>query len=207
MARLRIASYRHYLGTWDPAARLRICHGAKAARAAESAPDDRELAGLGARDIIGDGASLSTSDDAITAALTVPARVRKKLWALDWDDEAAVMTPRDAAAFQAYGRSVAAFLRGAGVPLAETFETRLVAGAPGNNGVDDLALHPANAVVLINVGESDVLIATHGELADAHTEVSLRIPPDEGCLLSPKARPYVVIVPAEAEFGLLLELA
>ncbi len=207
MARLRIASYRHYLGAWDPAARLRILHGANAARAADRTPDDRELAALGAHDLIGDAASFAASDDAIAAALTVPARVRKKLWALDWDDEAAVMTPRDAAAFQAYGRSVAAFLRGAGVPLAETFETRLVAGAPGTNGVDDLALHRANAVVLINVGESDVLVAIHGELADTHAEVSLRIPPDEGCLLSPNARPYVVIVPAEAEFGLLLELA
>lgn len=198
MARLRIASYRHYLGTWEPAARLRV---------GDRTPDDRDLAALSARETIGDGASLATSDDAIMAALTVPARVRKKLWALDWDDDATAMKPRDAAAFQAYGRSVAAFLRGAGVPLAETFETRLVAGAPGTNAVDDLALHPAHAVVLINVGESDVIVSTRGELAGAHADVSLRIPPDEGCLLSPKARPYVVIVPAEAEFGLLLELA
>ena len=86
-----------------------------------------------------------------------------------------------------------------GVPIGEKLEMRLVAGGPGSNAVDDLALHPASVVALVNVGESDVLVTTNG--------VSLRVPPDEGCLVSPKARPYVLTVPASAEFGLLLELA
>lgn len=198
MARLRIAAYRHYLGVWSAAERVRI---------GDHAPDERELAALLANDVIGDGATLGTSDDAIACAMTVPKRVRKRLWDLDWDEAGAAMTPKDAAAFEAYGRSVAAFFRAAGLPLRETFETRLVAGAPGANAVDDLALHAASAVALVNVGESDVLVAVKGSLGDAEVEVSLRVPPDEGCLLSPKARPYVVVVPAEAEFGLLLELA
>jgi hypothetical protein len=194
MARLRIAAYRHYLGAWNAAERVRV-H--------DRAPDDGELAALGARDVIGD-AALAASDDAVALAMTVPARVRKKLWELDWDE---AMAPTDAAAFEAYGRSVAAFFRAAGFVLGETFETRLVAGAPGKAAVDDLALHATRAVALVNVGEGDVLVTLKGSVAGAEAEVSLRVPPDEACLLSPKARPYAVMIPAEAEFGLLLELA
>jgi hypothetical protein len=184
----RVAAYRHFLGAWS--ARERVSIG-------DRAPDDAELAALRSSEVIGDAAALGAGD-ATLAALTVPKRVRKRLWALDWDDEGA--SPRDAAAFQAYGRSTAAFLRAAGVPLGEKLEMRLVAGGPGSNAVDDLALHPACVVALVNVGESDVLVT----IAE---KISLRIPPDEGCLVSPKARPWVLTVPASAEFGLLLELA
>ena len=187
----RVAAYRHYLGEWS--ARDRVTVGDRAA-------NDAELAALGAADVIGDAAALAKSDEGVLAAFTVPKRVRKRLWELDWDDDGA--SPRDPAAFQAYGRSVAAFLRGAGVPIGDQLEMRLVAGGPGSNAVDDLALHPASVVALVNVGESDVLVTTH---ADGKA-LSLRVPPDEGCLVSPKARPYVLTVPASAEFGLLLEL-
>ena len=159
------------------------------------------LADLGAADVIGDAAALAASDDAVLAAFTVPARVRKRLWALEWEEGAA--TPSDPAAFQAYGRSVASFMRAAGVPLGESPAMRLVAGGPGENAVDDLARHAASVVALVNVGESDVFVTTNA----TGEAVSLRVPPDEGCLVSPKARPYVLDVPADAEFGLLLELA
>jgi len=172
----RVAAHRHYLGVWS--AKERVLVG-------DRAPDDAELA------------ALATGDEML-AAFTAPKRVRKRLWALDWDDEGA--SPRDPAAFQAYGRSVAAFLRAAGVPLGDELEMRLVAGGPGKNAVDDLALHPARVVALVNVGESDVRVT----IGDG---ISLRVPPDEGCLVSPKARPYVLDVPSDAEFGLLLELA
>jgi hypothetical protein len=174
----RVAAHRHYLGVWNGKERVVI---------GDRAPDDAELAAL-------------ETGDAALEAFTAPKRVRKRLWELDWEDEGA-MRPRDAAAFDAYGRSVAAFLRAAGVPLGEKLEMRLVAGGPGKNAVDDLALHPASVVALVNVGESDVLVT----IDDGN--VSLRVPPDEGCLVSPKARPYVLNVPADAEFGLLLELA
>lgn len=189
----RVAAYRHYLGVWNAKERVSI---------GERAPDDAELSALGAGDVIGDAASLAKSEEAVLAALTVPKRVRKSLWALDWDDEGA-MRPRDAAAFEAYGRSTGAFLRAAGVPLGEKLEMRLVAGGPGSNSVDDLALHPTSVVALVNVGESDVFVTS---TADGKS-ISLRVPPDEGCLVSPKARPYVLTVPSSAEFGLLLELA
>ena len=175
----RVAAHRHYLGVWSAKERVLI---------GDRTPDDAELA------------ALATGDEAL-AAFTAPKRVRKGLWALDWDDEGA--SPRDAAAFQAYGRSVASFLRAAGVPLGEKLEMRLVAGGPGSNAVDDLALHAASVVALVNVGESDVLVTTNVE----GKALSLRVPPDEGCLVSPKARPYLLTVPASAEFGLLLELA
>jgi hypothetical protein len=185
---LKVGAYRHYLGEWS--AKDRITVGDRTA-------DDAELATLGATDVIGDAAAIAKSDGGVLAAFTVPKRVRKRLWDLDWDEDGA--SPRDPAAFQAYGRSIAAFLRGAGVPIGSAPEMRLVAGGPGSNAVDDLALHPASVVALVNVGESDVLLTTNG--------VSLRVPPDEGCLVSPKARPYVLTVPAGAEFGLLLEIA
>lgn len=168
----RVVAHRHYLGVWS--AKERVSIGDRAATDAELA-DGEEL----------------------LAAFTVPKRVRKRLWALDWDDEGA--NPRDAAAFEAYGRSTGAFLRAAGIPLGDKLEMRLVAGGPGANAVDDPARHPTSALALVNVGESDVLV-TVGML-------SLRVPPDEGCLVSSKARPYVLTVPSSAEFGLLLELA
>ncbi len=188
---LHVASYRHYLGTWNAKERV-VIDG--------HAPDDAELASLRTSDMIGDGASLANSEDAIALAMTLPARITKRLWDLDWSEDGK-MTPRDSAAFEAYGRSVAAFFRAAGFPLRETFETRLVAAAPGTNALDDLALHVDRPVALVNVGESDAFI-----LMESH-RVELRVPKTEGCLLSPKARPYVVVVPADAAFGLFLELA
>ena len=71
----RIAAYRHYLGAWNAADRVRI---------GDRSPNDDELAALGAKDAIGDAAALATSEDAVLAALTVPARIRKRLWALEW---------------------------------------------------------------------------------------------------------------------------
>ncbi|HEY2370204.1 MAG TPA: hypothetical protein VGH87_27600 [Polyangiaceae bacterium] len=189
---IRVAAYRHYLGEWN--AKERVLVGDRAA-------DDAELVALGAGDVIGDAAALATNGDAVLAAFTATKRVRKRLWDLDWDDEGA--SPRDPAAFQAYGRSLAAFLRAAGMPTGETPEMRLVAGGPGANAVDDLARHANVVVALVNVGESDVLVTTNAE----GRAISLRVPPDEGCLVSPKARPYVLTVPASAEFGLLLEIA
>lgn len=172
----RVAAHRHYLGVWS--AQERVSVGDRTA-------SDDDLAG-----------------DEVLAAFTVPKRVRKRLWELDWDDEGA--SPRDPAAFEAYGRSTGAFLRAAGMPLGEKLEMRLVAGGPGSNAVDDLARHPQRALALVNVGESDVLVVTTN--VEGKT-LSLRVPPDEGCLVSPKARPYVLTVPSSAEFGLLLELA
>ncbi len=189
---IRVAVYRHYLGEWSAKARVLV---------GDRAADDAELVTLGAADVIGDAAALATKDDAVLAAFTAPKRVRKRLWDLDWDDEGA--SPRDPAAFQAYGRSLAAFLRGAGVPIGDKPEMRLVAGGPGANAVDDLALHATSVVALVNVGESDVLVS----IAEDGRAISLRVPPDEGCLVSPKARPYTLTVPASAEFGLLLEIA
>jgi hypothetical protein len=186
----RVAAYRHYLGVWS--AKERVVVGDRAA-------DDTDLGALAVGDVIGD---VATMKDATLAAITVPRRVRKRLWELEWDEEGA-MRPRDPALFEAYGRSVGSFLRAAGVPLGEKLEVRLVAGGPGTNAVDDLALHPASVVALVNVGESDVLVTMNVE----GKTLALRVPPDEGCLVSPKARPYVLGVPADAEFGLLLELA
>ena len=175
----RVVAHRHYLGVWSAKERVSI---------GEGAATDADLA------------ELEAGDEAL-AAFTVPKRVRKRLWELDWDDEGAA--PRDPAAFEAYGRSTGAFLRAAGIPLGDKLEMRLVAGGPGANAVDDLARHPESALALVNVGESDVLVTTR---AFGKT-ISLRVPPDEGCLVSAKARPYVLTVPSSAEFGLLLELS
>jgi hypothetical protein len=193
---LRVCQYRHYLGPWNPNDRVRV-----AAAADWRTPEASELAELGANEPLMDGAKIAESSDGVLAALTVPARVRKGVWELEWED-AVAMTPRDDAAFAAYGLSVVGFFRAAGFPFGEPSAptVRLVATHPGVNP----PRHDADggALALVNVGESDCSIATTCSIG----AVSLRIPPGEGCFVSPAARTYRVIVPSDAEFGLLLEV-
>jgi hypothetical protein len=198
VTQIRIGRYRHYLGTWDAGDRVRI---AAAVDGAWRAPSDDELAQLRTTETLGDAAEIAESADAVMAAMTVPAKVRRELWALEWDDESEAMTPRDADAFAAYGRGVVAFFRAAGVPLGgadAACDTRLVAATPGRNPAEVRE----GRLALVNVGEADCTVAMTGEAG----AVSLRVPPDEACLLSRGARLDCIIVPTEAEFGLLLEL-
>jgi hypothetical protein len=135
--------------------------------------------------------------------MTVPAKIRRDLWALGWDDAAATLTPRDQEAFAAYGRRVVAFFRAAGVGLGgpdRPCQTRLHALAPGVWACSGDA--PRGVTALVNVGESECSVATMGPAG----AVSLCIPPDEGCLLSRAARSSHIVVPDTAEFGLVLEL-
>jgi hypothetical protein len=200
---LRVCQYRHYLGAWNPSDRVRIAAAAPIEDIRDwRAPEASELAELGANEPLMDGAKLAESSDGVIAALTVPARVRKGVWELEWED-AEAMTPRDEAAFAAYGRRVVGFFRAAGFPFGEASAptVRLVATHPGVNPSRDDA--DGGALALVNVGESDCSIATTSAIG----AVSLRIPPGEGCLVSSGARAYRVIVPPDAEFGLLLEVA
>jgi len=192
-SKLRVGRYKHYLGAWN--APLRVRYDGRA-------PDEGELAALGAGETLADGA-IADSPEPVLAAMTVPAKIRRELWALEWEDDAATLTPRDHDAFVAYGRRVVSFLRAAGVPLGgagHPCEARLVAVAPGDNPAPP-AVDPERSVgvTLVNVGESDVLVGSGA--------VTIRVPPDEGCLVSAGARPYHVVVPEGAEFGLLLELS
>jgi hypothetical protein len=207
-ARLRVGRHRHFLGAWDPAERLRIARGAHGVShdVTWSALTEAEIAELGAKEQV-DDATLTVEDaagDAVVAAMTVPAKVRRQLWELDWDDEAETLAPRDQEAFAAYGRGVVAFFRAAGVLLGGPdvpCPTRLVALAPGTNPVSE---ENASAVMtaLVNVGESDCRIVAMSPSGP----VSLRVPSNEACLLARVARPYHVVVPDDAEFGLFLGL-
>jgi len=189
--KLRVCRYRHYLGAWAPSDRVRV---------AGRAPEESELAELGANDALTDGAALAKAPDRVFAALTVPTKVRKEVWDLEWDDDA-TLTPRDDDTFAAYGRRVAGFFRSVGFPIGDAAPmVRLVATKPGVNPARDDA--QGRAVALVNVGESDCLLATTCSIG----AVSLRVPAGEGCLVSASAVPYEVIVPEDAEFGLLLEL-
>jgi hypothetical protein len=184
----RAFAHRHYLGTWDPADRVRLAPGATVVTPtlAFRPLDARESA-----EIAVEGASEA---DVVLAAMTVPAKLRKDLWQLEWDGEASTMTPRDEQAFTAYGRRVVAFFRAAGVALAEPCETRLLAVAPGVSEV--------SALVVVNVGDAPCAVATTCALG----ALSVRVPPDEACLLSAGGKPYFVVVPDDAEFGLVLAL-
>jgi hypothetical protein len=163
-------------------------------RIADAEPNADERAEM---DAVIDASALGESADAVVAAMTVPAKIRKELWQLEWDDASSTMTPRDEEAFAAYGRRVVAFFRAAGAPFGERpCETRLVAASPGVNPAP-VDTQPGG-VVLVNVGDADCFVRA-GDL-------SLRVPPDEACLLSAGARPYSVVVPEGAEFGLLLDL-
>ncbi len=197
---MRVGRYRHYLGAWDAKERVRLASAVGPAPDWR-APTDEELTALHAAEVLSDEASIQSSG-AVLAAMTIPNKVRRELWELEWDDDAVAMTPRDEQAFTDYGRRVAGFFRSAGVTLGgvdRACETRLIASAPGVTPAQEVR---PGMVALVNVGESECLVATGG----AAGAVALRVPPDEGCLVSSAAAPYAVIVPADAEFGLLLEL-
>ena len=193
---LQVGRYRHYLGPWNPAERVRVAPGADglASGLPWRAPDANELGELRVEEPLGEIAS-----EPVLGAMTVPRKIRRELWELEWDDASGAMTPRDRDAFDAYGRRVVGFLRAAGLAAgSESRDMKLVASAPGvtegSNG--------EGTVTLVNVGESPCWVAVRGPAG----AVALVVPPDEGCVVSGAARPWSLVVPAEVEFGLVLEV-
>ena len=183
-----VGRHRHYLGSWSPAERVRIAADAEriTSKLTWHAPDEKELAEL-------------VGDDPVLAAITVPRKIRSELWELDWDEGDGGMTPRDQDAFAAYGRRVMGFLRSTGlVAGAGEHGIRLVASAPGvTEGSKGEAL-----AVLMNVGEVACAVAVKARAG----AVALEVPPDEGCAVASVARPWTLVVPDTAEFGLFLEV-
>ena len=200
-ASVQFRQFRHYLGAWDPAARVRVVSGSvDGAGGPTPSGALREASETELRELVGTQAGV--------AVYTVPGWVHRDLWAMDWDEAGANVGPRDQEQFVVYCRRVIEFMRRTEIPLGEQCEARLVAcgGAAVSSGA---VLASQSVFAVTNLGEAalEVVFRRGVDQRDVRDDslAALVLEPKEGCVIPVAVAPYATVC-THGEYGLHLEL-